>query len=54
MRVLNKKREDVQRRFIQLMSEDDDFNNAISYSTGTPRRVRKRFQAIKQLVEEFI
>ena len=54
MRVLIKKREDVQRRFIQLMSEDDDFNNAISYSTGTPRRVRKRFQAIKQLVEEFI
>ena len=54
IRVLVEKRKDVQRRFIRLMSEDEDFNNAISYSTGTPRRVRKRFQAIKQLVEEFI
>ena len=54
IRVLVKKREDVQRRFIRLMSEDEDFNNAISYSTGTPRRVRKRFQTIKQLVKEFI
>ena len=54
IRVLVKKCEDVQRRFIQLVVEDEDFNNAISYSTSTPRRVRKRFQAIKQLVEEFI
>lgn len=54
IRVLVKEREAVQRRFIQLVLEDEDFNNAISYSTGTPRRVQKRFQAIKQLVEEFI
>ena len=54
IRVLVEKREDVQRRFIQLMSVDEEFNNAISFATGTPRRVRKRFQAIKQLVEEFI
>ena len=54
IRILVKKREAVQRRFIQLVLEDEEFNNAISYSTGTPRRVQKRFQAIKQLVEEFI
>ena len=54
IRVLVERREDVQRRFIRLMLEDEEFNNAISYSTGTPRRVQKRFQAIKQLVEEFI
>lgn len=54
IRVLVEKREDVQRRFIQLMLEDEEFNNAISFATGTPRRVQKRFQAIKQLVEEFI
>lgn len=54
IRVLIEKREDVQRRFIQLMSVDEEFNNAISFATGTPRRVQKRFQAIKQLVEEFI
>lgn len=52
--VLVEKREDVQRRFIQLMSKDEEFNNAISFATGTPRRVQKRFRAIKQLVEEFI
>ena len=52
--VLVEKREDVQRRFIRLILEDDDFNNAISYSTGSPRRVQKRFQAIKQLVEELL
>ena len=54
IRVLVEKREGVQRRFIQLMLEDEEFNNAISFATGTPRRVQKRFQAIKQLVEEFI
>lgn len=54
IRILVKKREAVQRRFIQLVLEDEEFNNAISYSTSTPRRVQKRFQAIKQLVEEFI
>ena len=54
IRVLIEKRQDVQGQFIRLMAEDEDFNNAISYSTGTPRRVQKRFQAIKQLVEEFI
>ena len=54
IRVLVEKREDVQRRFIQLMSKDEEFNNAISFATGTPRRVQKRFRAIKQLVEEFI
>ena len=54
IRVLVEKREDVQRRFIQLMSVDEEFNNAISFATGTPRRVQKRFQAIKQLVEELL
>ena len=48
------RRKEVNRRFMRLMIEDDDFERAVSYSTGTPRRVRKRFQAIKQLVEEFV
>lgn len=54
IRVLVEKCKDVQRQFIRLMLEDDDFNNAISYSTGTPRRLQKRFRAIEQLVKEFI
>ena len=44
----------IEPRFRQLMEEDSDFDNAISYGTSAPWRVQKRFQAIKQLVEEFI
>ena len=51
---LVERREDVQHCFIRLMTEDGDFEGAVSLSTGTTRRVQKRFQAIKQLVEEFV
>ena len=44
----------IERRFRQLMEEDSDFDNAISYGTSAPGRVHKRFEAIKQLVEEFV
>ena len=52
--VLADGREDVRRRFYRLLLQDGDFERSISYSTGSPQRVRKRFQAIDQLVEEFI
>ena len=52
--LLVKRRDDVNRRFVQLISEDDEFDRAISYTTSSPRRVHKRFQAVKQLVEEFV
>ena len=35
-----------------LLNEDRDFDVSISYSTGVPARVRKRFQAVDQLIEE--
>ena len=54
IRVLVKRREDVQSRFMELIAKDDEFERAISLSTNTVRRVRKRFQAVQQLVEEFI
>ena len=54
IRVLVKRREDVQRRFMELIAKDDEFERAISLSTNTVRRVQKRFQAVQQLVEEFI
>ena len=54
IRVLVKRREDVQSRFMKLIAEDDEFERAISLSTNTNRRVKKRFQAVQQLVEEFI
>ncbi len=54
IRVLVKRREDVQRRFMELIAKDDEFERAISLSTNTVRRVEKRFQAVQQLIEEFI
>ncbi len=52
--VLIKRREQVQTQFEHLMKEDQEFDRSISYATGGPRRVQKRFQAIEQLVEEFV
>ena len=51
--TLIERREDVQKRF-KLLTEDAEFDNVISASTGTPARVRRRFQAIKELVEEVV
>ena len=48
------RRDDVQCRFKKLMTEDGDFLEAISYATGSPQNVQKRFQAIEQLVKEFV
>ena len=36
-----------------LLNQDPEFEKAISSSTGTPRRIRKRFAAIRDLVQEF-
>ena len=44
------KREHIIDHFIALMNSDSDFDRAISYSTGTPQRVKKRFHAIAQLI----
>lgn len=48
------KREEIRKRFISLMNEDGDFDRAISYGTGTPRRVKKRFGAIADLIAEVL
>ena len=36
--------------FMALMNDDWEFNTAISYATGVPTRVRKRFRAIDELI----
>lgn len=41
----------VRECFVDLMKNNREFNESISYSTGTPARVRTRFQAINDLVE---
>ena len=50
--ILVDKREKVIGQFISLMNEDQEFNTSISYSTGSPVRIRKRFRAIDELIEE--
>ena len=48
--ALADKREEVIKGFIDLMNRDWKFEAAISSSTGSPTRVRKRFQAIEELI----
>ena len=52
--TLVERRNDVQCSFKKLMIEDGDFLEAISYATGSPQNVQNRFQAIEQLVKEFV
>ena len=47
-------REAVRERFMTLLSEDPGFEKAISMSTGTSQRIRKRFAAIRDLVQGFL
>ena len=47
-------REAVRRRFLALLRKDAEFERAISVSTGTSQRIRKRFTAIRDLVQEFL
>ena len=49
--ILVKNRKDVIAKFMSLMKDDREFNTAISYSTGDPSRIRKRFQAIEELIK---
>ena len=52
--ILLEKREEVIDRLISLMKKDPEFEKAISYATGTPQRVQKRFMAIEELVTEMV
>lgn len=47
--LIHRKRE-VKAGFINLMKKDREFDVAISYSTGVPQRVYKRFNAISRLI----
>ena len=44
-------REKIAEEFITLLKTDGEFERAITYSTGTRSRVRKRFQSIDRLIE---
>ena len=47
-------RERVKEQSMQLLNLDRDFDRAISYSTGLPQRVQKRFAAIGELLSEIL
>ena len=52
--ILVENREDVIAKFMSLMNDDWEFDTAISYSTGDPSRIRKRFQTIEELIERHL
>ena len=49
--ILVDRREKIIDQFISLMN-DQEFDTAISYSTGIPAKIRTRFRAIDELIEE--
>ena len=48
--ILVSKQDAIKKESAHLMSEDSDFINAISYSTGNQKRVEKRFSTVEHLV----
>lgn len=48
------RRDQVRSLFIDLMINDREFEVAVSYSTGSPGRVHKRFRAIEELVVQVL
>lgn len=49
---LVKRKADLRERAQRLLNEDHDFDEAISFSTGKPPRIRKRFGSVDRLIEE--
>ena len=54
IKILMGRRKQINNRFISLMNDDEEFDKAISYSTGIPVRVRNRFRMIDKLIKEHL
>ena len=52
--LLIKKRNDVVERMRELIEGDKDFDSSISQGTGSIKKVRYRFSAVKTMLEEII
>jgi hypothetical protein len=50
--TLYERKERVQALFMQTLAEDRDFEVSISYATGVPGRVRKRFETVEMIVQK--
>jgi hypothetical protein len=51
LRLLVDKKENLRVSFVELMNIDRFFEASISYSTGVPQRVKKRFSAVNAIIE---
>jgi hypothetical protein len=51
---LTSHRQKIRESFVKLMKDDRAFDVSISYSTGVPQRVRKRFASIRDLIKRYI
>ena len=47
---LTRRKQRIVNQFRELLADDHEFDRAISYSTGTPKRVLKRFRTIDELI----
>lgn len=54
IRLLVEAKEKIVRRFIELLNDDKDFHQAITSSTGGSASIKKRFQAIQDLIREHL
>ena len=52
IRRLIDKRKQVKDNLIELLDYDQEFNDSISYSTGSPQRVKKRFKTVERFIQE--
>lgn len=53
LKVLQDRKEILEQKFIALMNAPDrKFYDAVSQGTGSPKKVRLRFRAIEQIIEE--
>ena len=51
---LVERRDEVQKRFAERLLQDSEFDRSISLSTASQSHILKRFQTIKELIEETI
>ena len=51
---LASQRNKVQERFAVILSQNAEFDKAISLSTGMRRRIRKRFEVVRDLIQGFV
>ena len=49
--ILIERKEILLDKFIELMNTNEDFNSAISSSTGDKSRIRRRFTEISKIVQ---